>query len=317
MNVTLNIDKAGLDKALSQIQNYAWLFEWGMFIFLMVALAATAWVFIDSAQRRKGARALTPRILGIVGILLVIPAFLFRYTGNADGVNRVVWVNAPGTNAQTQKITDPISWNVHWLANGYGSTFALLAMLGTAIAILAAIIYASTANRSRPSTEFINTLNSQFGEIRQEIRSAQGRPVSGATPTSGPAAAPAQPVRGAATVMGPQPGRSAPTVIGGEAQGSFAELRVVSGVSVGQRWQLPTVDVKIGRETTNLVSIDDERASREHAKIRFIDGGYTIIDLGSANGTLVNEQVVQQPVRLNNGDLIKIGNTVLAFQSTG
>jgi hypothetical protein len=298
VNVTLNIDKAGLDKALSQIQNYAWLFEWGMFIFLMVALAATAWVFIDSAQRRKGARALTPRILGIVGILLVIPAFLFRYTGNADGVNRVVWVNAPGTNAQTQKITDPISWNVHWLANGYGSTFALLAMLGTAIAILAAIIYASTANR-------------------QEIRSAQGRPVSGATPTSGPAAAPAQPVRGAATVMGPQPGRSAPTVIGGEAQGSFAELRVVSGVSVGQRWQLPTVDVKIGRETTNLVSIDDERASREHAKIRYIDGGYTIIDLGSANGTLVNEQVVQQPVRLNNGDLIKIGNTVLAFQSTG
>jgi len=48
----LNIDKAGLDKALSQIQNYAWLFEWGMFIFLMVRPGGHGVVIIDRRRAK-------------------------------------------------------------------------------------------------------------------------------------------------------------------------------------------------------------------------------------------------------------------------
>ncbi|MGD9676621.1 MAG: FHA domain-containing protein [Candidatus Bipolaricaulia bacterium] len=309
------IDQVSLQEAIDAVTvgTWGWFYQWGMFIFLLVALACLAWVFIDSTQKRKGSKALVSRILSIVGVLLVLPAFLFRFTGNVDGVDVQVLLTAdkqlPGG-----VYVQPVAWNVSWLVNGYGPTLALLALLGLALAVLAAIIYASTASRSRPSTEFVNALNNQFGQIRQEIQAT--RPAS--APAAGAAAAvAAEPRRSAATVMGGgAPNRSAPTIIGEPAQPGFAELWAVSGGTVGQRWQLPTVDVKIGRETTNLVSIDDERSSREHAKIRFADGVYTIIDLGSSNGTLVNDQPVMAPTRLNDGDTIKIGSTVLTFKTT-
>lgn len=311
------IDQASLKDAIDAVTigTWGWFYQWGMFIFLLAALACLAWVFIDSVQKRRGPKALVPRILSIVGVLLVIPSFLFRFTGNADGVDIQVILNDKalpgGIYAQ------PIAWNVSWLVNGYGPTFALLALFGLALAVLGAIIYASTASRSRPSTEFVNALNNQFGQIRQEIQAT--RPVTGpaAAPAAAAGAAVAEPRRSAATVMGGgAPNRSAPTIIGEPAQPGFAELWAISGVAAGQRWQLPTVDVKIGRETTNLISIDDERASREHAKIRYVDGAYTVVDLGSSNGTLVNDQPVMTPTRLNDGDTIKIGNTALAFKST-
>lgn len=313
--IPFNIDQKALTDAINAVTSgtWGWFYQWGMFIFLLVTLGCLAWVFIDSAQKRRGSKALVPRILSIVGVLLVIPAFLFRFTGNVDGTT--LQVKLLGEKALPgQMYTQPVGWNVQWLIAGYGPTLAMLAMIGVALGVLALIIYASTVSRSRPSTEFINALNNQFGQIRQEIQAT--RPVTGAAAPSGAAMGAAEPRRSAATVMSGQPSRSAPTVMGAPAQPGFAELWMVSGGTVGQRWPLPTVDVKIGRETTNLVSIDDERASREHAKIRFADGAYTLIDLGSSNGTLLNDQLVQAPTRLNDGDVIKIGATALTFKTT-
>jgi len=313
--ITFPIDQASLTDVIDAVTvgTWGWFYQWGMFIFLLVTLACLAWVFIDSTQKHKGSKALAPRILSIVGVLLIIPAFLFRFTGNVDGVDVQLVLTADKQLPQVPSgggiYAQPVAWNVSWLVNGYGPTLALLAVLGLCLGVLAAIIYASTASRSRPSTEFVNALNSQFGQIRQEIQASR--------PTSAPAAVAAEPRRSAATVMGGgAPNRSAPTVIGEPAQPGFAELWAISGGTVGQRWQLPTVDVKIGREATNLVSIDDERASREHAKIRFADGAYTIIDLGSSNGTLVNDRAITAPTRLNDGDTIKIGGTALTFKTT-
>lgn len=311
------IDQASLKNVIDSVTvgTWGWFYQWGMFIFLLVALGCLAWVFIDSVQKRRGSQALVPRILSIVGVLLIIPTFLFRFTGNVDGVD-VQLILAADKQLPDKLYVQPVAWNVPWLINGYGPTLALLAVVGLAIAVLALIIYASTVSRSRPSTEFVNALNNQFGQIRQEIQASRPTSAPGAAPAAA-AVASAEPRRSAATVMGGgAPNRSAPTVIGEPAQPGFAELWAVSGGTVGQRWQLPTVDVKIGREATNLVSINDERASREHAKIRFADGVYTIIDLGSSNGTLVNDQPVLAPTRLNDGDTIKIGGTALTFKTT-
>ncbi|MFH0889333.1 MAG: FHA domain-containing protein [Planctomycetota bacterium] len=69
----------------------------------------------------------------------------------------------------------------------------------------------------------------------------------------------------------------------------------------------------IGREKTNAVFIDDSRISRQHAKIvRETDGSYYIIDLGSRNGTIVNNEKVSR-CKLKPKDRIIICKTVLVF----
>lgn len=75
-------------------------------------------------------------------------------------------------------------------------------------------------------------------------------------------------------------------------------------------------DLKIGRGSDCEVQIADPRASRHHALIRLMDGGFILSDLGSTNGTYVNHVQIQGAVRLQDGDLIRIGETTLRV-STG
>ena len=64
------------------------------------------------------------------------------------------------------------------------------------------------------------------------------------------------------------------------------------------------------------MQIDQESVSRNHAKI--INTGKSIIlrDLGSTNGTYVNDQLIDEYV-LRDGDFIKIGRTIFKFLSGG
>jgi len=64
----------------------------------------------------------------------------------------------------------------------------------------------------------------------------------------------------------------------------------------------------------------DESVSRRHAEIRWIGDGYSIVDLGSTNGTWVNGERIDpdQPLRLHDGDRIAVGRlSVLTVHSTG
>ena len=74
-------------------------------------------------------------------------------------------------------------------------------------------------------------------------------------------------------------------------------------------------EVTIGRLPECDVVVDDPWASRQHARIRRTDGGFVLVDLGSTNGTLVNDEPIQEHV-LENGDRITIGETVLEFRSS-
>ena len=76
--------------------------------------------------------------------------------------------------------------------------------------------------------------------------------------------------------------------------------------------------LSIGRHASNLLALPDpeRQISRRHALIAPTDvGDYTLTDLGSANGTLLNNRqiVPQEPVTLHDGDLIAIGPTILTF----
>ena len=84
--------------------------------------------------------------------------------------------------------------------------------------------------------------------------------------------------------------------------------------TTGERY---TIDRKlvIGRENVEI-AVDDLEASRRHATIRPLeDGGLELYDLDSANGTFVNElRIGSQPLRLEPGDVIRVGRTALRVE---
>lgn len=72
-------------------------------------------------------------------------------------------------------------------------------------------------------------------------------------------------------------------------------------------------EVQIGRRPTADLSLEDHRVSNQHALIRFLENSFTIIDLGSTNGTRVNGRRISQ-MHLQHNDRIEIGDTVLIFK---
>jgi hypothetical protein len=69
----------------------------------------------------------------------------------------------------------------------------------------------------------------------------------------------------------------------------------------------------IGRSSDADVRLDDANVSRRHAEVRRIGDGYSVVDLGSTNGTEVNGQRIQETA-LMNGDVISVGTTRITFE---
>jgi hypothetical protein len=80
----------------------------------------------------------------------------------------------------------------------------------------------------------------------------------------------------------------------------------------GREWPLEDRTV-IGRLAGSEIEVDDPGASRRHAEIRRQGQEYVVVDLGSTNGTLVNDSPISEAT-LEDGDRITIGRTVLEFR---
>jgi pSer/pThr/pTyr-binding forkhead associated (FHA) protein len=64
----------------------------------------------------------------------------------------------------------------------------------------------------------------------------------------------------------------------------------------------------IGRAPNNRIIVHVDRVSRQHAAIKKEDDGtFTLMDLGSSNGTFLNGQRLTRPVTLRNGWIIEVG----------
>ena len=71
-------------------------------------------------------------------------------------------------------------------------------------------------------------------------------------------------------------------------------------------------EVTLGRAPTCTISLDDDAfASSVHARVFVADGNAYLEDLGSKNGTYINEEPIGDTMLLERGDLIRVGGTVL------
>jgi FHA domain len=70
----------------------------------------------------------------------------------------------------------------------------------------------------------------------------------------------------------------------------------------------------LGRGDVEIV-LEDPFASSRHARIERQGGAVVLEDLGSTNGTYLNEELLRGPQPLHPGDRVRIGDSVFTFQS--
>jgi len=93
-------------------------------------------------------------------------------------------------------------------------------------------------------------------------------------------------------------------------------VQLVDGV-VANRFEIADTGLKFGRIATNRIIIDDKAVSSEHAAISLLKGEhgdiqYVLNDLGSTNGTYVNEQKIDKQL-LHHKDVVRVGWNSFTF----
>lgn len=99
----------------------------------------------------------------------------------------------------------------------------------------------------------------------------------------------------------------------GSKDGGHGVLLVRSGPSVGKSFQVRNGDLVVGRQPgEGGARIDDPSVSQEHALLRPAAEGCMLYDLGSVNGTQVDDAPLVGAI-LKNGDVVKVGEAELQF----
>ncbi len=100
-----------------------------------------------------------------------------------------------------------------------------------------------------------------------------------------------------------------------------AALVVLMGPTgyVGKQFPLIDSEVIIGRSVESQIFIDDKSVSRSHARINVAGVDCVIMDMGSSNKTLINNDELDPmtPYRLKNNDQIKTGNVIFKYLDHG
>ncbi|HET9242531.1 MAG TPA: DUF3662 and FHA domain-containing protein [Gaiella sp.] len=147
-----------------------------------------------------------------------------------------------------------------------------------------------------------------IGEFGIATRVAQPEELPPRVPEPVPVAAPAGPP------LTPAAEPVAPTMIYRPEPEPEAPREAVTLTLDGRTVPLTTDRVVVGRSRECDIRLDDGNVSRRHAELeRGDDSGWSVVDLGSTNGTEVNGRRITRRTPLADGDRIVIGGTELVF----
>ena len=86
-------------------------------------------------------------------------------------------------------------------------------------------------------------------------------------------------------------------------------LVAIHGPNIGKKYVLDEEEFTIGRDSKNNIVVDLDNVSRRHAKVSTRVGKCFVSDLGSTNGTYLNDEPLRGPAPLHVGDRIRIGDS--------
>jgi FHA domain/Double zinc ribbon len=89
-------------------------------------------------------------------------------------------------------------------------------------------------------------------------------------------------------------------------------IRSGAGDLSGEQFELSDVLTRLGRHPGGEIMLDDITVSRRHAEVTRVGGSYFVRDVGSLNGTYVNQQRIED-AELVHGDELQVGKFRLVF----
>lgn len=215
----------------------------------------------------------------------------------------------------------------------------LLGAVAGVILLALLILVVVVLRRQRAQVEEIEAPTGGYAAVSGTIGSGSGLPThgGGSAPTVAPGSGNRQTVRGdnLPTQLGSQtsvptgsssqptqtlPGVSADsggaTVIVRRDSQTKPPAMLVSRAQPQASHPLVGTSTAIGRDPSNQIVLQHATISRRHAKIIAEGGGFRLEDLGSANGSFVNDKSVGASVTLAHGDVIRFGEVEFTFQRT-
>ena len=96
-----------------------------------------------------------------------------------------------------------------------------------------------------------------------------------------------------------------------------ATLIVRSGPQAGDTLTLSDQVTRLGRHPDSEIMLEDITVSRRHAEVERSSGHYVVRDVGSLNGTYVNQQRTDEPTVLHHGDELQVGKFRLVYFERG
>jgi len=107
-----------------------------------------------------------------------------------------------------------------------------------------------------------------------------------------------------------------PTGSGGPAPAALGNFLFRSGPLKGQRYQIKTPVLNIGRAEYNDLVVPDGSVSTSHAKLQRREGVWMLIDLESTNGTFVDGERITGETPLAPGAMVRFGDVQVVFEPT-
>src|SRR3954454_17935341 len=97
-------------------------------------------------------------------------------------------------------------------------------------------------------------------------------------------------------------------------RGSPTLVLVVDGANEGERADLASAPILIGRGSDAAIRLDDDYVSTRHARIASSGDQWFVEDLGSTNGTYVGTVRISQPTTITVGTQVRVGKTIIELR---